>query len=167
MEAIYSGKEVEKYKLLPAKNYILFDRSHLQQVAPEEIYRTPVKLLYQTISKYLKVAIDTSGSLSTNSANIIIPKLENIDIYSLLGLLNSDLYSYLHLKLFGGVNKIAKENLMALPLPRLTQRQNETLKNLVLKTMDTGDDSQAQNYINEEIFDLSVEQVQFISRAMS
>ncbi len=167
MEAIYSGKEVEKYKLLPAKNYILFDRSHLQQVAPDEIYRTPVKLLYQTISKYLKVAIDTSGSLSTNSANIIIPKLENIDIYSLLGLLNSDLYSYLHLKLFGGVNKIAKENLMALPLPRLTQKQNETLKNLVLETMDTDDDSQAQNYINEEIFDLSVEQVQFINRAIS
>ena len=167
LEAIYSGKEVEKYKLLPAKNYILFDRSNLQQVAPDEIYRTPVKLLYQTISKYLKVAIDTSGSLSTNSANIIIPKLENIDIYSLLGLLNSDLYSYLHFKLFGGVNKIAKENLMALPLPKLTQKQNETLKNLVLKIMDTDDDSQAQNYINKEIFDLSAEQVQFMNRAIS
>jgi hypothetical protein len=113
------------------------------------------------------VAIDTSGSLSTNSANIIIPKLENIDIYSLLGLLNSDLYSYLHFKLFGGVNKIAKENLMALPLPKLTQKQNETLKNLVLKIMDTDDDSQAQNYINKEIFDLSAEQVQFMNRAIS
>jgi len=166
-EAIYSGKEVEKYKLLPAKNYILFDRSNLQQVAPDEIYRAPVKLLYQTISKYLKVAIDTSGSLSTNSANIIIPKLENVDVYSLLGLLNSDLYSYLHLKLFGGVNKIAKENLMALPLPKLTQKQNETLKNLVLKAMDTGDDSEVQNYINQEIFDISMEQVQFITRAIS
>lgn len=167
MEAIYSGKEVEKYKLLPAKNYILFDRSNLQQVAPDEIYRTPVKLLYQTISKYLKVAIDTSGSLSTNSANIIIPKLENIDVYSLLGLLNSDLYSYLHFKLFGGVNKIAKENLMALPLPKLTQRQNETLKNLVLEIMDTDDDSEVQNYINQEIFDLTVEQVQFLNKAIS
>jgi hypothetical protein len=167
MEAIYSGKEVEKYKLLPAKNYILFDRSNLQQVAPDGIYRAPVKLLYQTISKYLKVAIDTSGSLSTNSANIIIPKLENVDVYSLLGLLNSDLYSYLHLKLFGGVNKIAKENLMALPLPKLTQKQNETLKNLVLKAMDTGDDSEVQNYINQEIFDISMEQVQFITRAIS
>jgi hypothetical protein len=167
MEAIYSGKEVEKYKLLPAKNYILFDRSNLQQVAPDGIYRAPVKLLYQTISKYLKVAIDTSGSLSTNSANIIIPKLENIDVYSLLGLLNSDLYSYLHLKLFGGVNKIAKENLMALPLPKLTQKQNETLKNLVLKAMDTGDDSEVQNYINQEIFDISMEQVHFITRAIS
>jgi hypothetical protein len=115
----------------------------------------------------LKVAIDTSGSLSTNSANIIIPKLENIDVYSLLGLLNSDLYSYLHLKLFGGVNKIAKENLMALPLPKLTQKQNETLKNLVLKAMDTGDDSEVQNYINQEIFDISMEQVHFITRAIS
>ena len=166
MEPIYSGKEVEKYQLLPAKNYILFDRSNLQQVAPDELYRAPIKLIYQTISKYLKVAIDTSGSLSTNSANLIIPKLESIDVYSLLGLLNSDLYSYLHLKLFGGVNKIAKENLMALPLPKLTIKQNEILRKLVLETIKTGEDSKVQYFINKEIFELSEEQVQHIANAI-
>jgi hypothetical protein len=162
MEPIYSGKEVEKYKLLPAKNYILFDRNNLQQVAPDEIYRAAVKLIYQTISKYLKVAIDTTGSLSTNSANIIISTLDTIDVYSLLGLLNSDLYSYLHLKLFGGVNKIAKENLMALPLPKLSKKQDETLKKLVLEVLETGDDSKVQDYVNVEIFDLTELQVKYL-----
>ena len=167
LEPIYSGKEVEKYKLLPAKNYILFNRSNLQQVAPDELYRAPIKLIYQTISKYLKVAIDTSGSLSTNSANLIIPKLDDIDVYSLLGLLNSDLYSYLHLKLFGGVNKIAKENLMALPLPKLTKEQNRELRKLVLETIKTGEDSKVQFFINKGIFDLSEKQVQHIANAIN
>ena len=167
LEPIYSGKEVEKYQLLPAKNYILFNRSNLQQVAPDELYRAPIKLIYQTISKYLKVAIDTSGSLSTNSANLIIPKLDDIDVYSLLGLLNSDLYSYLHLKLFGGVNKIAKENLMALPLPKLTKEQNKELRKLVLETIKTGEDSKVQSFINKGIFDLSEKQVQHIANAIN
>jgi hypothetical protein len=166
MELIYTGKEVEKYTLLPARNYIFFERSNLQQVAPDEIYRAPVKLIYKTISKYLKVAIDTSGSLSTNSANIIIPTFKEIDAYSLLGLLNSDLYSYLHLKLFGGVNKIAKENLMALPLPKLSQKQDLELKNLVLKAIENKNDSLVQDFINYEIFDLNVEQIQYISEAL-
>lgn len=166
MELIYTGKEVEKYTLLPPRNYIRFERSNLQQVAPDDIYRAPFKLIYKTISKYLKVAIDTSGSLSTNSANIIIPTLKEIDVYSLLGLLNSDLYSYLHLKLFGGVNKIAKENLMALPLPKLSAKQDLVLKNLVLKAIENGDDSQVQDFVNHEIFDLNVEQIQYISEAI-
>jgi hypothetical protein len=166
MEAIYTGKEVEKYKLLPAKNFLLFERSNLQQVAPDEIYRAPVKLVYQTISKYLKVAMDTTGSLSSNSANIIIPKLDDIDDYSLLGLLNSDLYSYLHLKLFGGVNKIAKENLMALPLPKLTKIQNEELRTLVLEAVKTGNDLFVQNFINYDVFNLSEDQVRHIRKAI-
>lgn len=166
MELIYTGKEVEKYTLLPARNYIFFERSNLQQVAPDEIYRAPIKLIYKTISKYLKVAIDTSGSLSTNSANIIIPTFKEFDVYSLLGLLNSDLYSYLHLKLFGGVNKIAKENLMALPLPKLSQKQDLELKNLVLKAIENKNDSLVQDFINYEIFDLNIEQIQYISEAL-
>ena len=130
-EHIYTGKEVEKYRLLPPKNYLIFDRKNLQQVAPDEIYRAPNKLVYKTINKFLKVAIDTTGSLTSNSANIIIPKILELDIYAILALLNSNLYSYLHLKLFGGVNKIAKENLMALPLPKLSATQNKTINHRI------------------------------------
>jgi hypothetical protein len=166
MEAIYTGKEVEKFRLLPPRNFLFFDRTQLQQVAPDEIYRSPQKLIYQTISKNLKVAIDTTGSLSSNSANIIIPKVTGLDIYTIMGLLNSDLYSYLHLKLFGGVNKIAKENLMALPLPRLTKEEDEKMRMLVFETTESGDDSLLQTYINEEIFKLSHEEVLHISRSL-
>jgi len=166
MEAIYTGKEVEKYRLLPPRNYILFVRSNLQQVAPDEIYRAPVKLIYQTISKYLRVAIDITGSLTSNSANIIIPKIPELDAYTILGLLNSDLYTYLHLKLFGGVNKIAKENLMALPLPKLTDEQNKNLKEYVLRAIESGNDDLLQAYVNNEIFSLTETEVGHIASAL-
>ena len=166
MEAIYTGKEVEKYRLLPPRNYILFVRSNLQQVAPDEIYRAPVKLIYQTISKYLRVAIDTTGSLTSNSANIIIPKIPELDAYTILGLLNSDLYTYLHLKLFGGVNKIAKENLMALPFPKLTDEQNRNLTEYVFRAIESGDDDLLQAYINNEIFSLTETEVDHIALAL-
>jgi len=77
-------------------------------------------------------------------------------------LLNSDLYSYLHLKLFGGVNKIAKENLMALPLPELSSKQDETLRKLVLEVLETGDDSKVQAFVNRDIFNLTEQQITYL-----
>ena len=162
-EHLYTGKEVEKYTLLSPNNYLIFDRNNLQQVAPDEIYRAPQKLVYKTINKYLKVAIDTTKSLTSNSANIIIPKISDLDIYTILALLNSNLYSYLHLKLFGGVNKIAKENLMALPLPGISTDENMAIKKLTQKTIQTENDEHLQNYINNEIFKLSENEIAYIN----
>lgn len=167
-EPIYSGKEiVDKYKFLPPKNYIVFDRSNLQQVAPDEIYRAPAKLVYKTINKYLKIVIDTTGSLTTNSANIIIPTIKGLNIYTVMALLNSNLYSYLHLKMFGGVNKIAKENLMALPLPGISKEQDEILKELTLDAMDREDDEYLQKYINEMIFNLTPDEIAYINNTVT
>jgi SAM-dependent methyltransferase len=112
-EPIYTGKEVTRYNLLTPIKYIIFDRDNLQQVASDEIYRAENKLVYKTINKHIKIAIDTTGTLTSNSANILIPNIVGLDIYTVMGFLNSQLYSYLNIKLFGGVNKIAKENLIA------------------------------------------------------
>ncbi len=163
-EHIYTGKEVEKYKLVSPKNYIIFDRKNLQQVAPDEIYRAPKKLVYKTINKYLKVAIDTTGSLTSNSANIIIPKIPQLDIYTVMAFLNSTLYSYLHFKLFGGVNKIAKENLMALPFPKITTEVNSIIKDLTKDAIQRGNDEYLQKYINQDIFKLTKEEIEYIQR---
>ncbi|MFA6512209.1 MAG: N-6 DNA methylase [Patescibacteria group bacterium] len=161
-EPIYTGKEVNKYKLLTPRNYLVFDREKLQQVAPDEIYRAPKKLVYKTINKFLKVALDTTRSLTTNSANIVIPRVPELDIYVLMAFLNSDLYSYLNLKLFGGVNKIAKENLMALPFPGISKTENTVIKNLVKDAIKKGNDEYLQKYINKKIFKLSEREIAYI-----
>ena len=162
-EHLYTGKEVEKYRLLPPKNYLIFDRNNLQQVAPDEIYRAPKKLVYKTINKFLKVAIDTTRSLTSNSANIIIPKIYDLDIYVIMALLNSNLYSYLHLKLFGGVNKIAKENLMALPLPGISIEENISINRLTQDAIQRENDGYLQEYINKKIFKLSENEIEYIN----
>ena len=161
-EPIYSGKEVTKYKLLPPKKHIVFDRNNLQQVAPDNIYRAPQKLIYKTINKHIKIAIDDTQSLTTNSANIIIPNIIGLDIYAIMGILNSQLYSYLNIKLFGGVNKVAKENLQKLPLPKISNKQNLYIKELVMKVMETSDDYYLQNYIHKNIFGLSDSEIEYI-----
>ncbi len=163
-EPIYTGKEVGRYSLLAPNKYLIFDRDNLQQVAPDEIYRAPEKLVYKTINKFLKVAIDTTGSLTTNSANIIIPKIPELDTYVVLALLNSRLYSYLHLKLFGGVNKIAKESLMALPLPGISSKDITTIGELTKNAMQCGDDLSLQNYINHNVFDLTDSEIEHIEK---
>lgn len=161
-EPIYTGKEVLKYKLLTPSKYIVFNRDNLQQVAPDEVYRAPKKLIYKTINKQIKVAIDTTGSLTSNSANIIIPNIKELDIYTIMGLLNSELYSYLNIKLFGGVNKVSKENLQALPLPKISYKENSHIKDLVKKTIKDGDDKFLQKYINKEIFGLNDDEINYI-----
>ena len=166
-EPIYTGKEVAKYRLLPAKNFLVFARANLQQVAPDEIYRAPVKLVYKTISKFLKVAVDETGALTTNSANIIIPTVTGWQAVEVAALLNSDLYSYLHLKLFGGVNKVAKENLSALPLPNLTRTQHARIRTLVGRVLSGGSDAVLQKYIHEDVFGLTSDEVAYIRRVVS
>ncbi|MEI8342543.1 MAG: TaqI-like C-terminal specificity domain-containing protein, partial [Verrucomicrobiota bacterium] len=154
-EPIYTGKEVEKFHLAKVQKYIVFDRSKLQQVAPNEIYRTVPKLVYKTICKELRVALDDSGSLTTNSANILIPVVPGYAAEEVMGLLNTRLYSFLHSRLFGGVNKIAKENLKALPIPELSDAQHEILRTLVSSAIQSGSDWELNQFVESEVFGLS------------
>lgn len=129
-EVIYTGKEVCQYVLKPAKKYILYNKKQLQQSAPEQYYRANEKLVYKFISKNLVFAYDNTKSLFLNSANILIPHIENMSIKTVMAYLNSELFHYLYLKLFGGV-KILKSNLCFLPFAEITQSQNNDIANMV------------------------------------
>jgi len=166
-EPIFTGKEVQPYQLSEPRNFIIFDRTKMQQVAPDAIYRAPIKLVYKVISKKLKVAIDTSASLSTNSANLIIPIMPGYTAFTVAGLLNTKLYTYLHYKLFGGVNKIAKENLAALPFPELNSQESSDLEKLVKEVLKHGDDRSLEDYVNFSIFKLTQEEVNYIENCVT
>ena len=135
MEKIYTGKEIQKFSLKPAKNYIVYDRKIFQQVASDKIYRADEKLVYKFISKKLIFAYDNTKSLFLNSANILIPKIPSMDIKTVIAFLNSILFQFLYMKLFGEI-KILKNNLIELPFPQLTDEENNFLKNLVEKILD-------------------------------
>ena len=151
MEKIYTGKEIQPYVLRPAQNFILYDRANLQQVAKEEIYRSPEKLVYKFISNKLVFAYDDSSSLFLNSANILIPAIPSMSTKAIMAFLNSSLYQFLYIKLFGEV-KILKGNLMELPFPEITREENDELTALVDQVL-SGDNSK-QEVIEDYIFSI-------------
>ena len=166
MEKIYTGKEIQPYYLLPAKNYILYNRDNLQQVAKEEIYRAPEKLVYKFISNRLVFAYDDSKSLFLNSANILIPNIPSMTTKTVMAFLNSSLYQYIYLKLFGEV-KILKGNLIELPFPKITIEENKKLTSLVDEVL-CGNTS-VQKAIDEYIFlifNLTDEQIMHVRRTV-
>lgn len=165
-EPIFTGKEVAHYRFTDARKHIVFDRKSLQQVAPDSVYRADVKLVYKVISKHFKVAIDTSKSLTSNSANIFIPKAEGNTAYSVALLFNSDLYSFLNQRLHGVVNKVSRENLEAMPLPVFNAAELAGIESLVADFIagKVAEDA-LQDYVNS-YFGLSSEQVQHIRSSL-
>ena len=164
MEKIYTGKEIQPYVLRPAKNYILFDRANLQQVAKEETYRAPEKLVYKFISNKLVFAYDDSASLFLNSANILIPDIPSMSAKTVMAFLNSSLFQFMYISLFGEV-KILKGNLIELPFPEISEHENKQLSSLVDEVLNG--DSTKQEVIESYIFSiygLTQEQIQYVRR---
>ena len=167
MEKIYTGKEIHPYTLQPAKNYILYDRANLQQVAKEEIYRAPEKLVYKFISSKLVFAYDNSGSLFLNSTNILIPHIPYMCAKTVMAFLNSTLFSFMYIRLFGEV-KILKGNLIELPFPRISTTDNEQLSLLVDDVL--SGNSVKQEIIEDYIFSIygfTEEQITYVRRTVN
>lgn len=134
-EAIYTGKDIGRYMLKAPSKYIHYDRSQLQQCAKDEYYRSSEKLVYKFISKSLCFAYDNSASLFLNSANILIPQVKGMSIKTVLAFLNSELFSYYYSKKYADI-KILKGNLMTLPFPEITERQNVEMTAMVDHVLD-------------------------------
>lgn len=151
MERIYTGKEINRYKLSKEKNYIIFNRNKLQQVAKDEMYRAEEKLVYKFISNKLIFAYDNTKSLFLNSANILIPNIPYMSIKSVMAFLNSDLYQYFYYKTFGDI-KILKGNLLQLRFPRITEDVDIQFSTLVDNIL-SGSES-ADYILQKKIYDL-------------
>lgn len=133
-EEIFKGKDINKYSLSEASNYIKFDPQKFQQVAPVEKYRANEKLIYKFISNKLVFAYDDKQKLTVNSANIVIPKLNNCPTKVVLALLNSSLYQFIYLKKFNTI-KVLRGNLEELPLPEFSNATISEIINLVDKVL--------------------------------
>lgn len=128
-EPVYRGRDVDNYVLKDPECFIRFMPERFQQTAPERKYRAPEKLIYRFISKYLVVAYDDRGSLTLNSANILIPRMEGYPAKAVLALFNSTLYQYLFQKKFSSI-KVLRGHLEQLPLPLWRRSEIDALVSL-------------------------------------
>ncbi len=160
-EQIYTGKEICPYSVKTAQYYIKYNRDSLQQVAKEEYYRAPEKLVYKFISNKLIFAYDNMQRLFLNSANILIPKIKGMSIKTVMAFLNSELYQYLYIQMFGEI-KVLKGNLVELPFPELSEKQDRDISETVTKIINgecTDEFIQKQVY---DIFNISDDQINHI-----
>lgn len=163
LEKIYTGKDIGKYSLKPASRYIKFHRPDFQQCAKEEFFRAKEKLVYKFVSSRLCFTYDDTQSLFLNSANILIPEIEGMNIKTVLAFLNSSLFNFLYVKRFGDL-KILKGNLSALPFPQITAEQDQQLTALVDHALSGDADAPAE--IDSFIFalyELSIEEINLIT----
>ena len=136
-------------------------------MAKEEIYRAPEKLVYKFISKKLVFAYDNSASLFLNSANILIPNVPSMSIKTVMAFLNSSLFQFMYIKLFGEV-KILKGNLIELPFPEISTTDNEKIAALVDEILSGNSKKQEEieNYIFS-VYGLTDEQKTYVRRMIN
>lgn len=125
-EMILKGSDLCKYRFSAATNYIVFRPESFQQVAPVEYYRAPEKLLYRFICNQLVFAYDNQQTLSLNSCNILIPKIEGLSVKYILAVLNSRVAQYFFKKTFNSV-KVLRSHIEQIPIPFVTREQQEPI----------------------------------------
>ncbi|MGZ4106962.1 MAG: TaqI-like C-terminal specificity domain-containing protein, partial [Tumebacillaceae bacterium] len=134
-EPIYSSEDLEPFHLRSPTRYIVYDKYHLQQTAPAQLYQSPEKIVYRFISKEITAAIDRSGSYTLNNLNCILPVHLPVSLRYLVGLLNSELLNtYYMYKCFTG--KVTASNLCTLPIHFPTPNETRDIEQLV-KNLET------------------------------
>jgi len=146
MEPVYRGKDIDRYRLKDPDAFIRFAPERFQQTAPEEKYRAKEKLIYRFVSRRLVFSLDNNGTLTLNSANILIPKIENYPVKAILGVLNSQVSQFVFTRKFHSL-KVLRSDLETLPLPLLGTKRLNALTGLVDKAI-AGED------VNSAIDDL-------------
>lgn len=163
-EAIFTGKQIEPFRLMKPTRFIRFNPAELQQCAPEHMYRAPEKLIYKFIAKYPVVAYDDTGSLCLNSANIVIPRLDGISVKSAAALLNSSIYRLYYSAKFHDI-KVLKGNLSKIPFPALTPAQDNALSQLASDIITNGMSETRQRSLDtlvSAIFEISEVEQEYV-----
>ena len=152
-EPVLKGNDIVKYKFKAPKNFIEFVPSEFQQVAPVEYYRADEKLLYRFISSQLVFAYDKAKTLSLNSCNILIPKIEGINIKYVLAILNSRISQYIYKMYFNSI-KVLRSHIERIPIPRITidkQKDYIDLVNCLIEEKSVDEIEKLYNLLDDKI----------------
>lgn len=160
-EEIYRGKEVNKYILSKASDFILFEPEKFQQSAPIEKYRAKEKLIYRFISDKLVFAYDDKQKLTLNSANILIPTITNYPVKVVLALFNSSLYQFIYSKKFNTI-KVLRGNLEELPLPIFSEKIYNKIVKLVDEIILSGKTNAELDLLIFKLLDISESEQKYI-----
>ena len=130
-ESVITGKHIEPYRITGEK-YINYEdvKGQIAIAVKDSYFRTPEKLIYHTVSRYLEFAIDTEGRLTTCTANFFLVNNIQITTKCIMAIFNSKIYNRLNELLFGDkVNRGG--NIKKLPIPILDSNQQTLMEKYV------------------------------------
>lgn len=159
-EPVITGRNISPFRIAEPDSFIVYEPEKFQQCAAIDFYRGAEKLVYKYISRRLVFAHDTRGRLTLNSANILMPELEGMDMKVIMGLFNSTLYQYVFQKKFSSF-KVLKSHIETMPVPVISR---SSMKNIVRMTEDIGmgcSMTQLDNYVYG-IFGLNDAEIEYI-----
>lgn len=156
-EPLITGKMVGYGRLLPGKSKIQFEPARFQQCARESLYRASPKLVYRFISNRPIFAVDYSGAVTLNSANVLIPGEGLPSPESLTVILNSSVINFVYTRRFGG-RKVLKSHLQQLPIPSLSPVQERQLISFHKQLSHSSPGSKTEQELLSQI-DLAVEKL--------
>lgn len=164
-EPIYRGKDVRPYFLREPSCYICYDPDRFQQSAPLEKYREKEKLVYRFIAKRLIFACDTSGSLTLNSANLVIPRVPGYAMKIIMALFNSTLYQFIYQKRFFSL-KVLRSHLEELPIPLFPEYDMSRLASAVEMVLSHAADPSIIDDIVMHLLSISGSEREYIERSV-
>ena len=165
-EPIYKGSDISYFKLNKPKNFIKYNRNIFQQVAKDEYYRAPEKLVYKFISNKLVFAYDNKQSLTLNSANILIPSIPEYNMFLILAFLNSKVFQYLF-KIKFSTHKVLRGDLEQLPFPILRKGEKEFLTKLTNEEIEFGNQKELIDNMVNKIFKLNPKEIKIINSTIA
>lgn len=171
-EMILRGSDLYKFKFCASNQYIIFNPDGFQQIAPVEYYRAEEKLLYRFICNQLVFAYDDAQTLSLNSCNILIPRIEGLHIKYVMAILNSRIAQFYFKKQFHSV-KVLRSHIEQIPIPYAGREAQETIIRFVdaiLQPENTYNILELYNQLDAEVavlYELCEHDYQLIQKALN
>ena len=95
------------------------------------MYRSKEKLFYKFIANEPVFAYDSKGTISLNSANILIPRVPGYSALYIMAVLNSDLMSFYYRHTFKNM-KVLRSAIESLPIAKCDNDTMNTISTLAL-----------------------------------
>lgn len=155
-EPVISGRDLLHYNIKECSYHLVYQRELFQQVAPEEYYRAPEKLLYRFVHQRLVVAYDNHQRLSINSANILIPKLTGVSVKYVMAVLNSRVVQFYRTITNPDV-KVLRSFLESIPIALCSESEQKEVIGLVdqiLMSKNPGQRRRIYEEIDQKLMDL-------------
>lgn len=113
---ILSGKEIEPGCILYENQKYILDLFEKFQQKPKRCAFLNKKIIYRFISNKIITAVDSSGTLTLNSANFFCLNHPDVCLEYISAILNSDIINKIHKIKNGNPLKVLKQHLVVLPI---------------------------------------------------